>query len=98
MNPEYFSVKSNLRGTLGKALTGVMAEITISPMALSGDLATMFAKLSAPFLLKRGALLFSGTDKPLVIQTVDGRSQTFAAAAITGWTLNGAPGKNLISG
>ena len=98
LNPELFTVKSNLKGTLGKVLTGVMAEVTISPLALAGDLTTLLAKLAAPFALKRGSLLFGGTDKPLVIQTVDGRSETFAAAAITGWTMNLAPGKNLISG
>lgn len=96
-NPEFFTVKTNLRGTAAKVLTGVMAEITITPMALSGTIASMLAKITAPFALKRGTLLFGGTDKPLVIQTVDGRSETFAAAACTGFTFTGAPGKNPFS-
>lgn len=97
MNPEYFQVKSNLKGTLGESLIGVMAEVRITPMVLADDFATLITKLTTPMNLKRGQLLFGGTDKPLVIQTQDGRSQTFAAAAITGWTLNLSPNRNLVT-
>lgn len=95
-NPEEFTCKSNLQGTLDTGLLGVMAEVEFQPIALSSGLSTFLGKIVAPFALGRGSLLFGSTDKPLVIQTQAGKSITFSAAAITGATFNFAPGKPLI--
>lgn len=95
-NPEEFSFKSNLQGTLDYGILSVMAEVEFKPIATTTGLSTFLGKVLTPFALARGGLLFGGTDRPLVIQTAAGKSITFSAAAITGATFNFAPGKPLI--
>ena len=76
-------VKSNLQGKLGDREDYSVSIIKATPLALKSVLATQFGKLFALQPTNIGNLLFPGTDLPAVIQTRDGKSITFSAAAIS---------------
>ncbi|HSI15700.1 MAG TPA: hypothetical protein VK961_26875 [Chthoniobacter sp.] len=84
LNLQHFDVKTNLQGTVAKAISeNAMAKVTAIPIAFGGSISTAFAKLLPYQPSMRGQFIFPASDKPLVIQTAAGKSITFAAAALT---------------
>jgi len=81
---KHFDVKTNLQGTVGKAISdSAVAKIKCKPIAFAGSLAALLAALVPYQPSMRGTLIFPSSDLPLVIQTQEGKSITFAAAALT---------------
>jgi hypothetical protein len=78
-----FEVKTNLQGTVGKAIQDTTAKITFTPLAFGATLATLFATLFPYQPDMRGQLIFPTDDLPVVIQTAAGQSITFQAGALT---------------
>ncbi len=88
--------KTNIQGTIGHWEEYVKTTVTGKPIALYSLLATQFAKLFPYRPSNMGQRLRSNTDKPLVIQTTDGRSITFTTAALTKMpSLQFSPNKDL---
>lgn len=78
-DPTFFDVKTNLQGNVDKREKDVIYKIEFTPLGIWGNLANMFPYQPSDI----GNLIFSATDLPVVIQTKDGNSLTFAAGAIT---------------
>jgi hypothetical protein len=87
---------TNLRGRVGAWEDYSLTKITARPVVTSANLATLITKLFPYKPSMVGQLIFPGTDLPAVIQTKDGRSITFAAAALTKMPdVTFAPGEDL---
>ena len=69
---EFFDVSSNLQGYLSSGLKDDMMKVLCRPIAFSGSIATLFAKLFPYTALRQGELVFTDTAKPMVIQTARG--------------------------
>lgn len=74
---------TNLRGRVGAWERYSVTKITARPVVTSANLATLITKLFPYTPAMIGQLIFPSSDLPAVIQTKDGRSITYAAAAIT---------------
>lgn len=74
---------TNLRGRVGAWEEYSLTKITARPVVTAANLATLITKLFPYTPAMVGQLIFPGTDLPAVIQTKDGRSLTYAAAALT---------------
>lgn len=99
MDFSWSDIKTHLREVIDRGLVNVMAKVTVNPIAISGSFAAQAAAFFPFGAMKRGAFLFTNTDVPLVIQTVDGQQITFTAAAITKPpTVTFSPDKPLYSG
>lgn len=77
-------VTTNLQGLVGKREGDSVTKITAKPIAFTGSLATLFGKLFPYSPASIGNLIYPATDLPAIVQTKDGKSITFAAAAVTG--------------
>ena len=75
--------RSNIRGRLGDWEEYVKSTVKAKPIALLASLATQLTKLIPRRPQQRGQRIRSNTDKPLVIQSTDGRSVTFTSAVLT---------------
>jgi hypothetical protein len=75
--------RTNLRGRVGAWEDYSMTVIKGTPVATSANLASLITKLFPYTPAMVGQLIFPSVDLPAVIQTKDGRSLTYAAAAIT---------------
>jgi len=76
-------VRTNLQGLVGKREDYAITRITAKPIAFTGSLSSLFTKLFPYSPASIGNLIFPATDLPAVIQTKDGKSITYSAAAIT---------------
>lgn len=76
-------------GTIGQTLLDCTAEITFTPvpdvnyLVAPGGSGSIAQGLLKNLLLNIGQRIYGGTDKPLVIQSIDGKEYTFARAAQT---------------
>lgn len=74
---------TNLRGRVGAWERYSITKIAARPVVTSVNLASVIAKLFPYTPAMVGQLIFPEVDLPAIIQTKDGRSITYAAAAIT---------------
>ena len=76
-------VETNLHGVVGKSEDYVITKITGKPIATSSNIAALFAEMHPYTPEMLGQLIMPAVDVPLVIQTRDGKSVTYAASALT---------------
>ncbi|CAN5545211.1 hypothetical protein BH09VER1_BH09VER1_24560 [soil metagenome] len=88
---------TNLRGRVGAWEDYTMTKITGRAVVTATNLAALLAELFPYTPAMVGQTIFPDVDLPLVIQTKDGRSITYAASALTKMPdVNLAPGEDLL--
>lgn len=88
--------RTHLQGKIGRREEYVKSVISVQPIALLSILASQFTKLMPYRPSMRGQRIRGSSDKPLVIQTKDGRSITYTSAVLTKMpNLQFAPNKPL---
>jgi hypothetical protein len=79
MGLETFDVETSMHGVVDQRVTDRVAKITFTPDGQYESLSVIW-----PYgAMNLGDSVFTGTDRPLVIKTREGKTLTFAAAAIT---------------
>jgi hypothetical protein len=79
INLDTFEVDSSAYGKLDERTTQRKAEVSFTPVGEWEATTTLFPYRT----MNIGTSIFTGTDKPLVIHTLDGKTLTFKAAAVT---------------
>lgn len=78
ITPETFDVNASLHGLIDKRQKSLSAEVSFTPVGEVESLPKYFPYAVADV----GKSIFAATDKPLIIQSIDGRKYTFARAAL----------------
>ena len=76
-------IMTNLHGEVGKSIKYTISKLTAKPVATTSNLTALLSWLFPYTSDSIGSLVFPSIDSPGVIQTRDGYSITYAAAAIT---------------
>lgn len=79
IDEESFEIITSAYGKVDERIANRIAKVRFTPAGEWESLATLFPYASTIV----GASIFTGTDVPLAIQTLDGRKITFQAAALT---------------
>lgn len=86
INLDSFEVDSSAYGKVDERTTQRRAEVSFEPVGEWENLSQLFPYVSinsAPVAIGIGVSIFTASDLPLVIKTLDGKTITFKAAAIT---------------
>jgi len=79
INLDTFEVESSAYGKVTERTTQRMAKVSFVPVGEWEATGTLFPYRNMTI----GSSIFTGTDKPLVVHTLDGKTITFKAAAVT---------------
>ena len=79
VDQETFEIMCSVYGSVDERVKDVMVKVSFEPVG-EWEFLSVLWPYGATVV---GASVFTGTDKPLVIQSVDGKTYTFSAAAVT---------------